>query len=85
MIKIIVIIAFLLIIFSLGTALYNLVRTKDVEQSAKTLKALTFRIGLSVLLFVFVAIALKMGWFRPEGIGARMEIAKMQQHAPKTP
>ena len=71
-IKIVVIIAFLFIIASLGSALYHLVKHSDQEQSEKTAKALTFRIGLSVLLFILIFIAYATGLIKPEGIGARI-------------
>jgi O-antigen/teichoic acid export membrane protein len=71
-IKIVVIIAFLLIIASLGSALYHLVNRGDQEQSEKTAKALTIRIGLSVLLFILIFIAYATGLIKPEGIGAKI-------------
>lgn len=71
-IKILVIIAFLLIISSLASALYHLVKHRSQEQSEKTVKALTFRIGLSVLLFILIFIAYATGLIKPEGIGSRI-------------
>lgn len=82
-IKIIAICAFASIVISLGIALYNLVKDKDREHSQKIVKALTVRIGLSILLFIFVFIALATGLLKPEGIGARMQIVK--QSTPNTP
>lgn len=71
-IKSVVVIAFILIIISLGSALYHLVKHGNQEQSEKTAKALTFRIGLSVLLFILIFIAYATGLIKPEGIGARI-------------
>jgi len=71
-IKSIVIIAFILIIISLGSALFHLVTHKTQEQSEKTVKALTFRITLSIVLFIFIFIAFATGMFTPHGLGARM-------------
>jgi hypothetical protein len=71
-IKTLAIIFFLFIIASLGIALFHLVTGKDVAQSEKTLKALTYRIGLSVLLFILLFIAFEAGLFQPHGIGARI-------------
>ncbi len=71
-IKSLVIIAFLFILISLGSALYHLVKRGNQEQSAKTAQALTVRIGLSVLLFIFIFIAYATGWMQPEGIGTRI-------------
>ena len=77
-IKSVVIIAFILIIISLGSALFHLVNRKTLEQSEKTVKALTFRITLSILLFIFVFIAVATGIFKPHGLGVKIH---MQQPA----
>ena len=76
MIKIIVIIAFILIIISLGSALFHLIRHKTEEESEKTVKALTFRIALSLILFIFVFIMVATGAYKPQGIGAGMFMQK---------
>jgi hypothetical protein len=72
MIKIILIAVFLIIIASLGSALYHLVKFKDDTTSTKTVRALTFRVGLSVLLFIVVCIFLATGIIKPHGIGSRI-------------
>jgi O-antigen/teichoic acid export membrane protein len=72
MIKLIIIAVFLMIIFSLGSALYHLATHKNEGSSQKTAKALTVRIGLSMLLFLFVCILLVTGVIKPHGIGSRM-------------
>ncbi len=72
LIKTLIIIAFVAIIASLGSALFHLVKHKDQANSEKTLKALTFRIGLSVALFIFVVILMGMGIIEPTGIGSRI-------------
>ncbi|MDQ9169029.1 twin transmembrane helix small protein [Oxalobacteraceae bacterium R-40] len=64
--KIIVALAFVLIIGSLASALFFLMR--DTGKSKRTARALTFRIGFSVLLFIFILIAYRMGWIQPTGI-----------------
>ncbi len=56
MFKTFVIIAFVAIIVSLGNALFHLVKHKDQESSQKALKALTFRIGLSIALLIFAVL-----------------------------
>jgi len=53
------------IIFSLGSALFQLSRGKG--DSSKMLKALTWRIALSVGLFLLLLAAWKMGLIRPNG------------------
>jgi len=70
-IKILIGIAFIGIIFSLGSALFHLVKRTE-ENSTKTVKALTVRITLSVLLFIFIFIAVVTGLIEPHGIGARL-------------
>ena len=81
-IKSVVIIAFILIIISLGSALFHLVKHKTEEQSEKTVKALTFRITLSILLFIFVFIAVATGIFKPHGLGVKMHMQKPAQTDP---
>ncbi|MEQ1543840.1 twin transmembrane helix small protein [Methyloglobulus sp.] len=76
MIKIILIVVFLMIIFSLGSALYHLVRHKEDGSSQKTAKALTIRIGLSVVLFVFLLILVATGVIKPHGIGSKIHPQK---------
>jgi predicted membrane protein len=79
-IKIIFVVAFIIIIISLGSALFHLVGHKDQEHSKKTVKALTFRIGLSLILFIIMYIAYATGLIKPEGIGARMQMLKQNQN-----
>jgi branched-subunit amino acid transport protein AzlD len=64
--KILVAIAFLLIIVSLGSALVFLMRDKG--KSNRTVQALAMRVGFSILLFIFILIANKLGWIQPTGI-----------------
>jgi len=78
-IKSVAIIAFILIIISLGSALFHLVNRKTGEQSEKTVKALTFRISLSILLFIFLFIAVATGIFKPHGLGEKMHMQKPAQ------
>jgi hypothetical protein len=64
--KILVAIAFILIIASLGSALVFLM--KDQGKSNRTVKALAFRVGFSIALFAFILIANQLGWIQPTGI-----------------
>ena len=41
----------------------------STENNDKTLRALKFRIGLSVLAFVILIISALLGWIEPHGIG----------------
>jgi hypothetical protein len=64
--KILVALAFVLIIASLGSALFYLMRDKG--KSRRTVYALALRVGLSVTLFLLVLAAHYMGWITPTGI-----------------
>lgn len=64
--KILVGIAFILIIGSLASALVFLMRDKG--RSNRTVQALAFRVGFSILLFVLILVAHKLGWIQPTGI-----------------
>jgi hypothetical protein len=54
------------IVFSLGSALVQLSRGKGDSQ--KMLRSLTWRIGLSVALFLLLLVAWRMGLIRPHGL-----------------
>ena len=69
MTKIVVAIAFLLIIGSLASALVHLMRDKG--KTDRTVRALTVRVGLSVALFLFILFAHWMGWIQSTGIPVR--------------
>lgn len=58
--KYVIIILLLFILFSLGSAMFYLV--KGQGQSKNTVKFLTVRVVLSVLLFLFIILSAKMGW-----------------------
>jgi hypothetical protein len=64
--KIAVAIAFILILGSLGSALFFLMRDKG--KSNNTVNALALRVGLSILLFVVILVAYKLGYIHPTGI-----------------
>jgi len=66
---VIVILAFLGIVGSLGSALFYLMR--DRGESDHTVNALTVRVGLSIALFLFVLFAHHMGWIESTGIVSR--------------
>jgi cytochrome bd-type quinol oxidase subunit 2 len=51
------------IVLSLGSALVHLMRDKG--ESKKMARALTIRVGLSVLLFVLLMLAWWLGWIQP--------------------
>ena len=61
--RIIIILAFIGIIFALGSALVFLVRDRGATN--RTVNALTVRVGLSVALFLFILFSYWMGWIEP--------------------
>lgn len=65
-VKFFVIFVLVVILGSLGSALYSMV--KGAEHSTHTAKALTVRIALSIGLFIFLLIAFAFGWITPHGI-----------------
>lgn len=63
--KIIVAIAFILILGSLGSALVFLMRDKG--KSNRTVQALALRVGFSIALFILILVAHYLGWIQPTG------------------
>jgi len=59
----------LAILVSLGVALLQLGRRKG--DPAKMLRALTWRVGLSVALLALLVVAAHQGWIAPHAFGGR--------------
>ena len=66
MVRIVVIVGLLLIVFSLGTALYYLYH--DRGQSTRMVKALAIRVILSASLIAFLLISYYLGWIGENGL-----------------
>jgi hypothetical protein len=68
--KWIVLLAFAAIIGSLGSALFFMMRDgRDGRPKTNNMaRALAFRVGFSILLFLGILIAWKLGYIRPTGI-----------------
>ncbi|WP_158905190.1 twin transmembrane helix small protein [Burkholderia sp. L27(2015)] len=64
--RIVVVIAFILIIGSLASALYFMM--KDRGNSKRMVYSLMFRVGFSIALFLFILFANWMGWIQSTGI-----------------
>ncbi|MDQ2136850.1 twin transmembrane helix small protein [Alcaligenaceae bacterium A4P071] len=64
--RIVVVLAFIGILASLASALVYLM--KDQGKTNRTVNALTVRIGMSVVLFLFVLFAHHMGWIESTGL-----------------
>lgn len=67
------ILAFLGILASLGSALFFMMRTgrdaqSDAAKGRNMARALAVRIGLSVVLFVCLLLAWKLGYIQPTGL-----------------
>jgi hypothetical protein len=69
-----VLVAFLAIVASLGSALYFMMRDTGQDGRPKTsnmARALAFRVGFSVLLFVCILVGWKLGYIHPSGVPLR--------------
>lgn len=64
--KPLIVIALLAIIASLGKALFSM--SSGPEQSARVVQALTWRIGLSVVLFGAIFLSYHLGWITPNTV-----------------
>jgi uncharacterized BrkB/YihY/UPF0761 family membrane protein len=67
LIKLLVVLMLIAIVVSLGSALFHLSRGKG--DSKKMLRALTWRISLSVLLFALLMLAYSRGLLQPHAVG----------------
>ena len=66
--------AFLAIIASLGAALFFMLRDgrDGTPKTNRMARALALRVGLSIVLFICVLVAWKLGYIKPTGIPAGM-------------
>jgi len=64
--KVIIVIFLLLIVYSLGSGLFYLVKGRSDKNSM--VKSLTWRIGLSLTLFVLLMIGMATGIIQPHGL-----------------
>ena len=62
--------AFLAILASLGSALFFMLKdgADGKRKTSNMARALAFRVGFSIVLFVCILIAWKMGYIQPTGI-----------------
>jgi len=68
LIKLVIILFLLVILYSLGSALYYLAHERGKADANRVVKALSWRIGLSFLLFILLFVAYSIGWIQPHGI-----------------
>lgn len=64
--KILIIGFMLAIIYSLGSSFYFLVRDKG--EGDRTVRRLTWRVGLSLALVIALYVGFRMGWIEPQGV-----------------
>ena len=64
--KIILVVLLMAIVASLFSGLFFLM--KDESRQCRTLTALKVRVGLSIALLVFLALAFTNGWLKPHGL-----------------
>ena len=65
-IKIVILVVFIGIVISLASGLFYLVNDKG--DSRRTVRALTWRIGLSIGLFAFLMLLIGLGVIEPHGL-----------------
>jgi hypothetical protein len=70
LIKYLIVAMLVLILISLGKALFHLSSRKP-EDGTKMVNALAWRIGLSVALFLLIVVAYYLGWIDPAGRGSQ--------------
>jgi hypothetical protein len=67
LIKVAIFVVLAAIVLSLGSALYHLATGKG--DSTKMIRSLTVRISLSIVLFLLMMAAWRMGIIQPHGVG----------------
>ena len=62
--------AFFGILAALATALLFMLRgdREDAPKSGRMMRALAFRVGMSIVLFLTILLSWKLGWIQPTGI-----------------
>ena len=63
LIKIAIVVFLLVIVYTLGSSFFFMV--KDKGEGDRTVRRLSWRIGLSLLLVLSLFVAFKMGWIEP--------------------
>lgn len=67
LVKLLIILLLIAIIVALVSGGVFLI--KDPSTSKRTVKALSWRVGLQVALILLLVLAFFMGWLRPHGVG----------------
>lgn len=64
--KLVIVLVFLAVLWNLGAALFYMMTDKG--KSNRTVKSLTWRIGLSVGLILLVILGIATGYIQPHGV-----------------
>jgi len=64
--KVLIIGAFLVILYTLASSFYFLV--SDSGEGERTVRRLSWRVGLSLGLVILLWIGFQMGWIEPQGV-----------------
>lgn len=78
--KIVIVVLLLAMIASLGVGLFHLLKTPDERDKGDQLfKSLTWRIGIWVVLFLFILLSMKLGWIKPSNSVHPQKFNEQQQ------
>lgn len=78
--KIVIVVLLLAMIASLGVGLFHLLKTPDERDKGDQLfKSLTWRIGIWVVLFLFILLSMKLGWIKPSNSVNPQKFNEQQQ------
>lgn len=68
--NILIAVAFLCILAALSTAFFFMMRgdTEGAPKSSRMMRALAFRVGVSIVLFICILLSWKLDWLQPTGI-----------------
>lgn len=69
MIRLIIVLMLGVILYCLGSGLFYLVREKNTRDAHRLVRALTWRVGLSIGLFFLMFLCFYAGWITPHGVG----------------
>lgn len=61
--KIVIVVFLLTIVYALASSFWYLIR--DRGEGSRTVRRLTWRVGLSLFLFLMIMLAVYMGWLKP--------------------
>ena len=67
LIKVLIVLFLIVIVYNLGAGLFYMMTDKG--KTDRTVRALTWRIGLSVFLILLVIVGLMTGAIQPHGVG----------------